>query len=71
MNLKNYVICNIKKPSNHCLIVCPHGRPHKIDRWAEVNCFEESELCNLSDNKRRVRIQCRKLTKKEIQKFIK
>ena len=71
MNLKNYVICNVKNPSNHCTIVCPHGRPHKKDRYPDVNCSEESELCDLSENKRRVRVKCRKLTKKEIQKFTK
>jgi len=59
-------ICNVKNPSEHCLEYCRHGKPHIKEPGIDCNCATEEELCGLSNSKRKIRIKCRNLTKKEM-----
>jgi len=69
MSLRRQVICNVKNPSHHCKVYCLHGQPHYKDKAPDINCERVDELCALSDSKRKVKVHCRRLTKKEI-KFV-
>ena len=64
--IKPLFICNVKNPSEHCKEQCFHGEPHIKSRLSDANCANLDELCGLSDSKRKVRIKCRKLTKREL-----
>ena len=61
-------ICNVKKPSSHCNVYCIHGVPHFKERNVDANCEKLTELCGLSEAKREVRVNCRKIGIREMKK---
>ena len=63
---KTLYICDVRNPSEHCKEHCFHGIPHVNSRILTENCVKLEELCDLSNSKRRVRVKCRKLTKREM-----
>ena len=63
-------ICNAKNKSEHCTTNCFHGIPHYKSRMPDANCENIIELCGLSNNKRKVRVHCKKLSNKELKKTL-
>jgi len=68
MDLNKAVICDAKKPSEHCKTRCVHGIPHMPIENLRGSCNISKDHCNLMDG-RAGQVVCRKLTKKEIDHF--
>lgn len=68
MDLSKAYVCSATKKGQHCLVVCPHGKPHEIEKERDANC-RVSQVCTLSLKKGIIYVHCKKLTKKQIKEF--
>ena len=68
MDLTKAIICSAQEKNKHCLLQCLHGVPHLSSKERDANC-KKPEFCNLSDSTTTIKVQCKKLNKKQRKEF--